>query len=403
MRQIRIRYAIAVFALTSGCVTPNPHQRHCTEKQPLQCEDATLLTCNENGTGEVSQTCPLGCSSSEPRCSDPIPSNGLARDLEFSKSRANLDLGDSATINTDTGEVTVADAAVTVDTDVIAQTGAPNIRVLVVGSLTAKDVVVSGKNALAIVSNSDIAISGTFTVSAKGAVPGPGALNEDGCKGQPPLPGKKGGSGGGGFGSSGGAGGVGIGEGAMAGMGGGKTGTASLIPLRGGCDGGAADAGRVPGAGGGAIQLLSRNQIVISGIVAANGGGTTAGGGSGGGILLEAPSVEISGTVVANGGSGGSSGSNFGCAPGQDGRTDAMPAPGGVGCTSGGTIFIIFGGGGSGAAGDSEAQPGGGSLIAASGHGGGGVGRIRINTAPGGLTSTGVVSPNFSLGTLTGS
>lgn len=36
----------------------------------------------------------------------------------------------------------------------------------------------------------------------------------------------------------------------------------------------------------------------------------------------------------------------------------------------------------------------------APGHGGGGAGRIRINTAPGGLSASGVLSPNASLGTL---
>jgi hypothetical protein len=34
------------------------------------------------------------------------------------------------------------------------------------------------------------------------------------------------------------------------------------------------------------------------------------------------------------------------------------------------------------------------------GHGGGGVGRIRVNTAPGGLRTTGLFSPNPSTGAL---
>lgn len=398
MKPINFHPTVVVVVLASACTTPNPNFRECTANEPLRCEDGTLTTCNGDGTAEVTLTCPLGCSATEPRCIDPVPSNGLARHLESSSSRADLDLGDAATINTDTGEITVAGAPVSVDTDMLAQTGGPNIRVFVVRSLTAKDVVVIGTNALAIVSASDIAISGTLAVSATGAAPGAGAFNEDGCTGKLPPAGKVGGAGGGGFGSVGGPGGKGLGDDGVAGLGGAKAGTSTLIPLRGGCSGGGGAPGQSPGAGGGAIQLVSRNQITVSGVVAANGGGGAGGGGSGGSILLEAPSVEVSGSVVANGGGGGVGDAND-CTQAQDGRLDAMSASGATCKLSKGPILFLRPFGGAGAAGDAEAKGGSGGFFGI-GSGGGGLGRIRVNTAPGGLAATGIFSPNPSLGTL---
>lgn len=390
-----LHQAIAMLFLASGCTTANPGHRVCTENQPLRCEGTALVTCSGDGTDEVDLACPLGCSDAEPRCIDPIPSNSLARHLESSSSRADLDLGESATINTDSGEITVGEAPVVVDSDLVAQTNAPNIRVLVVRSLMAKDVNVTGANALAIVSGSDIAITGTLAVSAKGSVGGAGAFDQTGCTGKVPPEGKVGGAGGGGFGSVGGPGGKGLGDMGEAGLGGAKAGTAELTPLRGGCGGGGVAPDKTPGAGGGAIQLVSRNQILISGNLAANGGGGFGGGGSGGGILLEAPTVEVSGSVVANGGGGGTqSGDN--CTSGQDGQLNATPATGGR-CKS--ALPILRASGGAGAAGDAEAKPGSG-IFSSQGNGGGGAGRIRINTMPGGLRSTGILSPNPSLGTL---
>lgn len=166
-------------------------------------------------------------------------------------------------------------------------------------------------------------------------------------------------------------------------------------PLRGGCNSGAFSS--LAGRGGGAIQLVSRTKITISGVVAANGSSNT-GGGSGGGILLEAPVVEVPGSVVANGGAGGG-----GCAfptPAENGRLDATPAMGGPAC-----VFGARGGnggaGGSGAGiGVSVDMTGHGASAGFGGHGGGGVGRIRANTKSGGLHATGIFSPNPTTGTL---
>lgn len=185
------------------------------------------------------------------------------------------------------------------------------------------------------------------------------------------------------------------GAGATGGM---QAGNVLLVPLRGGCDGG--DDAQLhrgpPGSGGGAVQLFSRTRIVLGtgAIVAANGSGSYGGGGSGGGILIEAPTLEIAGRVVANGGGGGS------CISGQDGRLNATSASGGVNDVA---CHFPHGSGGNGAAGSLEAGVGesiSSRLQSFGGSGGGGVGRIRVNTASGGIRGAGIFSPAPSTGTL---
>lgn len=392
-------YAIVLCLVAANCTVRNPVYGKCTANEPLRCDDDMLVSCNDKGTAEVGQECPLGCSSASPQCVDPVPSNGLATYFQMASTQLELNLGDSATIDTDTGAVTANGIAVTVQNDAMVQTGAPTIRVFIVRALSAGNVIVTGKNALAVVSSGDIEIDGTFSVSATELIPGPGGFNEDACKGMA-REGDAAGDGGGGFGSAGGKG----GDGPMNHVGGGggaQTGNLLLIPLRGGCDGGGVAPDRAAGAGGGALQLVSGTDITVSGVIAANGSGGKGGGGSGGGILLEAPSIEVSGSVVANGGGGG------GCKLGEDGQLDAMPAKGGIPCVQlvntgiGSPIFVKAGAGGDGAAAGSEAKAGDSVTGPGSGgSGGGGIGRIRINTGPDGLSTTGTFSPDPSLGTL---
>ena len=421
-RLVCVLKSVTAFAMwIAACTTPNPNYRPprsdsgidptsdaatCTANQPLRCDSGKLVRCNVDGSAEVMEPCALGCHETEIRCLDVDPSNGLSMYLDQASGQLDLDLGVSATINTDTGEVKVDDRAVTAKTEVLAQSGAPPIRVLIVRSLLTNNVVAAGTSALAIVSNGDIRIDGTFEVSAKGITPGPGAFDDNACKGKVQPPGGGGvkpGVGGGGFGTPGGPGGsarnaVGV---VPRSAGGTISGNATLVPLRGGCSGGDA----VTGGGGGAIQLVSRSRIVVGGRLAAN-GSVTFGAGSGGGILLEAPAVEIGGRVVANGAAGGNRG-DFGCGLGADGGFDGTPAAGGAGCP-------LFGGrlgaGGNGAALYVEATAGedvdisqapvNSDAIAQGGNGGGGAGRIRFNTAPGGQRTAGLVSPNATTGTL---
>jgi hypothetical protein len=143
--------------------------------------------------------------------------------------------------------------------------------------------------------------------------------------------------------------------------------------------------------------VVSRTKLAVVGVVAAN-GSSAAGGGSGGGILLEAPVVDLSGSVVANGGAGAA-----GCllpTPGEDGRLDAAPATGGVTCGSGQGLAGGNGGAGTFTAGNGTSGSAPDDAVVSAGHGGGGVGRIRINTAPGGFRRAGLFSPNPSTGTL---
>jgi hypothetical protein len=378
--------------------------------QPLRCDGSNLIHCNSDGTAETTESCSLGCSASPLHCSEIDPSNGLDGYLNMAAGEPDIDLGAKATINTANGTVMVDGKSVVVRSALVAQPSAPTILVFIVHSLTANDVTItgdvtdaSGGNAFAIVSDGDVKIGGVFNASAIGSERGPGVYNDANCRGGDAVDSgaSLGGAGGGGFGAAGGAGGSAStdSDSAAGGSSGKPTGTPTLIPLRGGCD-----SGREPGAnptaagtGGGAIQLVSRSRISVTGVVAAN-GSSIFGGGSGGGILIEAPVVEVTGSVFANG-AGGSCGFLLGT-PGEDGRLDATPA-------SGGTCGDAGGAGGNGGAGAIAATGGvsvhhtgpdsGGALA---GHGGGGVGRIRINTAPGGFHRAGLFSPNPSTGTI---
>lgn len=394
-----LHLVVASVLFVCCCTVPNPNYRPktCAPNQPLRCDGDHLVQCNEDGTAEISELCVLGCKPAGLRCTDVDPSNNLAAFLDTAGDQPDLDLGGSATINTNTGEITVGRTALSVRSETMAQPDAPTVRVFIVRSLTAMDVSVIGKNALAFVSDGDVKIEGVFAVSAKARAPGAGAFNDGGCKGSPIVQGINdtyGGASGGGFGSPGGEGGAARNSrgSAFGASGGTVTGTPTLIPLRGGCDGGGGPSNN--GAGGGAIQIVSRTQIVVHGVIAANGStDLNSAGGSGGGILLEAPLVDVAGAVVANG-AGGSGGCGCAGSQGEDGQLDVMPAKGGTQCTDGlGTGAA----GGDGAAGASVATKGldvpSTDNQACGGGGGGGVGRIRVNTAPGGQRTSGVYSP----------
>ena len=377
----------------------------CSANQFLRCTGDDLVRCNSDGTAEISGRCALGCNATGERCNDANPSNGLAPYLDMAAGEPDLDLGTTATFSTSDGTVVVDGRPVKVQSALVAQASAPTILVFMVHSLVAHDVTVSGNNAFALVSNGDVQINGIFAASASSSVPGPGRFNDGTCmggSGDTSVGQASGGCGGGGFGSAGGKGGSAINTNGTApgGAGGSATGNPVLVPLRGGCDSGRLGGTAGFGAGGGAIQLVSRTKITVTGVVAAN-GSSLAGGGSGGGILLEAPLVSLSGSVVANGGAGAG-----GCVfpqAGEDGRLDATPATGGDPCGSHG------GQGGNGGAGNTGAGNGvsvneadaGMLVLVFGGYGGGGVGRIRVNTIPDGLNRTGgLFSPNPSTGTI---
>lgn len=226
-----------------------------------------------------------------------------------------------------------------------------------------------------------IHVQGDFDASSKRTGErGPGA-NPASC-GVPDDAFAQGGGAGGSYGGRGGDGGAGVADSAQAAP------LAAVVEPLGGCAGarGAGNSFTAPGAGGGAVFLIARQEIVIETSLNASGAGgagaaTTgggAGGGSGGFIGLDAPSVRIAGSVFANGGGGGEGGPAG--AAGAD--PDVVGAAGG----SGGT-------GGDGGAGGARASTAGArGEASADGGGGGGGGAGVVMIIPPQATG-GVVSP----------
>ncbi len=206
-----------------------------------------------------------------------------------------------------------------------------------------------------------------------------GACDTLGPGGNASIDGGGGGAGGSfvGSGGSGGTGGPGVNGIPAAGATPGNN-MATPTAIRGGCGGSSGGgssglAGGLPGAGGGAVYLISGGEIAIKGTINASGAGGAAsvarsgggGGGSGGFIGLDAPTLSIgpSATIFAIGGAGASGGND--ATAGVDGG-EAMNAQPPQGTASNGT-------GGTGSAG-AVGSAGGGSGGASSGGGGGGGG-----------------------------
>jgi len=245
-----------------------------------------------------------------------------------------------------------------------------------------------GSKPLVLVADQVITIEGTLDVASH-RQGGRGAASDfSGCGNgtNPPT------DGGGAGGSFGGMGGIGGAPGA-------SMPAAPLAPttLHGGCDGhggGGGDPGK-NGDGGGAVYLIARDRIDVTGSINASGGGSEAnedgtggggGGGSGGMIGLDAPMLSIAGFVFANGG-GGSEGSN-----GPKGQTGGDPVNGaaGIGGDGGGA----GGAGGNGAAGATlDGAPGGAGSAGVMGGGGGGGGAGVIKRFGGTPSGGGTISP----------
>ncbi|HEY0478518.1 MAG TPA: hypothetical protein VGD37_13425, partial [Kofleriaceae bacterium] len=178
----------------------------CIANQALRCDGDTLVRCNNEGMAEVPESCTLGCVASELRCSDVKPSNNLAQFLDLAAAEPGFDFGTTASIDTDSGTVTVDGKPIHVNSAMLSQVAAPVIRVFFVRSLTTTDVSVTGRNALAVVAAGDLRIGGVFAASAVVTTAGAGGYNDGTCQGgQGDLIGNGpfGGCGGGGFGSPG--------------------------------------------------------------------------------------------------------------------------------------------------------------------------------------------------------
>jgi hypothetical protein len=384
------------------------------------CASGNVQTCDSNGQWSAPAACPLGCFTDGTRCWDVDPSNGLAAALDDARTQPSYTLIDGAQFDTDNGDVVNGDGnPVSMKSVVITPPGvAPDIRVFEVKSLTMGSVKIVNTNkngnttSFAIVSDGDVTITGVVDISG---APGNDAPGFAGCSNTTGGAGRVqstsgiryAGAGGGSYARSGGRGGNNrTSNGSAPGT---LEGNDVIIPLRGGCNGGLRvydTAGG--GTGGGAIQIVSRSLIKLTGNGGINAGGGGAqlpasyygggGGGSGGAILLEAPAIVLSGAAVGLAANGGGGSANCPGGAGQSGKLSTGVALGGA-CT-GSTVSN----GGNGAAGVFDATQGvdfvAGVDNGFAGGGGGGAGYIRINTIS---TTSGYSTLNgaFTSGSLT--
>ncbi len=387
------------------------------------CTSNTHLTCDAQGNMISSETCGLGCNTSEPRCNKVNPSNGLASALDDAEQAADLILMGTATIDTDAGTISDQSGPRTPLTSTLTVGLPVGVFVIKAKNVTANAVTVTGTKALAIVASGTITIGGNLSVSGRLDTSGPGALDAVCRAGSAPAGNSAGGGGGagGGFGTAGGKGGAGGSPTTQGGVAGPAAGNVELVPLRGGCPGGNArdrllDVDPIPsdpGGAGGAIQLVAGVEIKVNAgsFISANGGGGKGnnnnllclintpcgdgeGAGSGGAILLESAKVTIAATggLAANGGAGSCRISGTAAA----GANSETPAPGEA-CTG------DVGSGGAGAAGGIAALNGanGTGTNPVGGGGGGGAGRIRVNLpASQTFSPAGIVSPAATAGVL---
>jgi hypothetical protein len=248
---------------------------------------------------------------------------------------------------------------------------------------------------LRVVGPRPLVLASMSTISVLGAIDAASYLGKPAGAGGDPQPcqliAPPAGAGGGAGGSFGGNGGNGGSGGSMA-----PPRVTTLTEIRGGCAGGiGGDKGAQPaGSGGGAIYLIARDSILISGRINASGAGGGgadnsitsggSGGGAGGLIGLDAPSISGAGTLFANGGGGGGGGGLFIAGkPGTESTDAKSPGLGGSG--SGG------GDGGDGSVGTT--LDGASGLNGPSGAGGGGGGGAGAIYARGMFTVAGAISP----------
>lgn len=247
---------------------------------------------------------------------------------------------------------------------------------------------VTGKRPLVLASTSTLVVRGTIDASSVLQKPPGGGGNPALC-----MPGAMSGATG-----AGGAGGSYGGRGGRGGDNGSQP--AAPVPLdhiQGGCPGsrGVGSQLAAGGAGGGAVYLIAKEQIVVDGAINAsgaagdastgagfgsNGGG---GGGAGGLIGLDAPTISGGGTLFANGGGGGSGSSTL--FPGMPGTESPSATVAGRGGTSNNN-----GNGGDGSLGSQLDGRNGLDGMNAGGGGGGGAGMIYVHGA---YSITGPVSP----------
>ena len=276
--------------------------------------------------------------------------------------------------------------------------GGPGICVKVADFITISSTLrAEGPRALLLLARRDIVVNGTIDVAGAGPSAPAGTQTCVAGNGINTLQGGSGG-GGGSFSTPGSSGGLGN-QGTGNIPGGGPSGTVSNPNVRAGCAGGfGSDATITGGRAGGAVYLMSGNDLTIgaSGKIDATGAGGRGaapvfgggGGGSGGMIVLEArhlTTVMPGAGIDALGGAGGGGGGDMN--PGGEGGVSIAPtlvALGGSAGTNGG------GAGGDGSRPSDLASRAGSAGTKGGGGGGGGAGFIYIfgtASVPGGTVS----------------
>ena len=330
--------------------------------------------------------CPLGCHTTEPRCLDVLPTNGVERAIDGGQvSPDGLDvviddpsgeaqvLDDQAVGSTSVTIALASGGTVSVPARIWPQPGGPDVRVLEVRSFTVRAgsrLKFRGVKLIAVAAHFDIYIGGVLDYSGTNNFP---STVQAGC--DVALTGQAGA----------GAGNASAGGASSTGQAGGTTltGNPELVPLKGGCTAGL-------GIGGGGLQLVSRTRIVVAGtgmvtVAGRRGQALTsgssfymAGGGAGGNVVLEAPGVAFmaGSAVVGRGGSGAAGNvttraSADGLAGDADATATSVPGATCPDCAA------------RGGAGGTEANPAGGAGTgsgSALAGGGGSVGRAIIRT-----------------------
>lgn len=271
----------------------------------------------------------------------------------------------------------------------------------------------SGGLPLVVVSPGEVFVAGTISVASERGAPEGAGSQPTACDEQdiPPEVGQNdndgaAGGGGGGYRGAGGRGGDGDANGGVSE--GGDRGSALEMPDRiaGGCRGAAggngyAGVGALGGAGGGAIELISQTEVLVSGIINAGGAGGWGGldgdnggggGGSGGYIGLDARRLTFENATIAANGGGGGGGSGEGEDGGDGGDGEAGDMAAAAGASTSGNVGTAGGAGSAGAQleGQPAASPPGNG---AAGGGGGGAGFILFHSGAVEANGTNRISP----------
>jgi hypothetical protein len=411
----------------------------CTPNGFEMCSGNNAVYCNAAGNGMTSVACAFGCDATNGRCHDFVPANQGGGNVKGSDSftctgtqdatlaTVTASTGDTLTFDTGAFTIKTVNGATTTDYTTMSKWGAAyaptssgtHAVVAHIKSLSATAgaiIKVTGANALVLLVDQDVTLSGTASTPtivmlngtiANGGGPGAPSTNGAGAIGAAFL-----GGGGAGHGTAGKAGGQ-DNNGTAGGTAGLAYGAATVLEAGAGGANGTNLSGVGNNSAGGALQVSACGNVSIDAnvVINASGGGGNGGGGvgvggaggnggaSGGTILLEASTFNapamndtVAGLLAANGGGAGGGGdaTNKGTAGGEWNPTTAVTtvATGGAGGTTN------SGSGGNGGIGGTAPTVGGNATGAANGGGGGGgaVGRIFLNRSPAATAPTAVAA-----------